>query len=480
MTQYEMNPKQATQRLSEEKTFVLWDINGCPIPDGVDPRQVRRRIESALKKSGYSGRLTITAIGDLRQTPGDNVLRELSSTGIALQHSHGLRFAFLLTKTDIVWGLYGWTFPNPSPATVMLISGHSQRRKLAPTLKIMKQEGYTTLLASPQDPAPLASPQDPAPDGLLKSYLLGVSKEWLWNSLLEGVTWTIINRRQQDLFFRVDLAAIAQYALLLPKALKISPRISRVSGTLWLVTEGEEKTLVLWHINSCPIPDGYNPFLVRPSIESALRKSGCSGSLTFSVCGNLLTQTPGANVLRELSSTGIALNHAHGLDSATLFSFIETEVEGVLLKWAHHNPSPATFMLISGPSQLECLFSTLHNLYSLRDTQFFWHILYEILLQTGSGNAFLLLLKKSGFGKAYWKMKWIQGLPDLFFRTSAVKRVSLPGLAQYAILVAKALKRENSKKSKSEEEGADEEENIETCMHEQVVEDMAHGVLFFS
>uniref|UniRef100_A0A1J3IQD1 NYN domain-containing protein n=1 Tax=Noccaea caerulescens TaxID=107243 RepID=A0A1J3IQD1_NOCCA len=68
--------------MNTKKTSVLWDINGCPVPDGFDPCLVGRRIESALKNSGCcgSGPLTITAIGDLRQT-GDEVLRDLSSVG---------------------------------------------------------------------------------------------------------------------------------------------------------------------------------------------------------------------------------------------------------------------------------------------------------------------------------------------------------------------------------------------------------------
>ncbi|CAH2058624.1 unnamed protein product [Thlaspi arvense] len=63
-----MMHNKATQR--EVKTLVVWDINGCPIPDDYDPRLVGRRIESALKNSGFSrhGPLTITAIGDLRET----------------------------------------------------------------------------------------------------------------------------------------------------------------------------------------------------------------------------------------------------------------------------------------------------------------------------------------------------------------------------------------------------------------------------
>jgi len=68
--------------------MVWWDINSCPVPDGYDARMVAHSIESELKKAGYPGPLTITAIGylnyTLKRTPG--VLQAISSTGILLKN----------------------------------------------------------------------------------------------------------------------------------------------------------------------------------------------------------------------------------------------------------------------------------------------------------------------------------------------------------------------------------------------------------
>lgn len=56
--------------------------------------------QGALKKLGYSGPVSITAYGDLKQTP-EHVLRGLSSTGVDLQHTikgfffnWGLKFSY--------------------------------------------------------------------------------------------------------------------------------------------------------------------------------------------------------------------------------------------------------------------------------------------------------------------------------------------------------------------------------------------------
>jgi len=68
--------------------MVWWDINSCPVPDGYDARMVAQFIKSELKKAGYPGPLTITAIGNLKhtlkRTPG--VLQAISSTGIFLKY----------------------------------------------------------------------------------------------------------------------------------------------------------------------------------------------------------------------------------------------------------------------------------------------------------------------------------------------------------------------------------------------------------
>ncbi|XP_022574297.1 uncharacterized protein LOC106449154 [Brassica napus] len=58
MEKYEAAPVE----LLASKISVWWDITSCPVPEGYDPRLVRKTIESKLKKTCYSGPLTITSL----------------------------------------------------------------------------------------------------------------------------------------------------------------------------------------------------------------------------------------------------------------------------------------------------------------------------------------------------------------------------------------------------------------------------------
>ncbi|CAH2059339.1 unnamed protein product [Thlaspi arvense] len=219
----------------EEKLLVLWDINGCPIPDGFDPRLVGPRIESALKKSGYSGPLTITAIGDLRRTPitpSDKVLRVLSSTGIALRHGY-----------DILPTLLEWNDHNPC-ATIMIIAAHHLLQSIAGTLSCIER----TCKLLQRDPS------------LWKSSLLGVPEVCRYAA-----------QSFDDLTTHLKSVGHADE--------ETSLKYKRMMDNK--VTHKENKTFVFWHINYCPIPDGYTPRMVRRRTESAVKNSGFSGSVTI-------------------------------------------------------------------------------------------------------------------------------------------------------------------------------------------------------
>ncbi|CAA7060366.1 unnamed protein product [Microthlaspi erraticum] len=47
------------------------------------------------------------------------------------------------------------------------------------------------------------------------------------------------------------------------------------------------KTSVWWDIDSCPVPAGYDPSLVGPSIHLALEKLGYRGPITITAVGKL-------------------------------------------------------------------------------------------------------------------------------------------------------------------------------------------------
>ncbi|CAH2059337.1 unnamed protein product [Thlaspi arvense] len=93
-------------------------------------------------------------------------------------------------ETDAEAELYEWAKKNPSPATIMVITGPSPLKYLSPPLHDLHKEGYTILLAYPQ--------RDPAPDWLWIGFLPIVQREWLWKSLLEGAmdSGTVENKQE--------------------------------------------------------------------------------------------------------------------------------------------------------------------------------------------------------------------------------------------------------------------------------------------
>ena len=50
------------------KTVAFWDMDDCPIPDGLDALTFRKNINTALWKQGFEGGVDITAFGDFCKT----------------------------------------------------------------------------------------------------------------------------------------------------------------------------------------------------------------------------------------------------------------------------------------------------------------------------------------------------------------------------------------------------------------------------
>ncbi|KFK24924.1 hypothetical protein AALP_AA8G042600 [Arabis alpina] len=104
------------------------------------------------------------------------------------------------------------------------------------------------------------------------------------------------------------------------------------------IPRGFNKTVgVWWDINTCPVPDGYDPGRVRSRIESALHEylgPGCP--ITIFCVGNLEYISP--QVLKNISSSGILLRHTF---------FRGMAVSDLLREWEKRNLPPAKIMLIS-------------------------------------------------------------------------------------------------------------------------------------
>ncbi|CAA7052613.1 unnamed protein product [Microthlaspi erraticum] len=111
-----------TSEVAEAETIVIWDIEGCPIPDGLNPSMVSQNIKTALVNAGYHGAVSINAVAD--DTTSHVTADEFESAGVKLTlvpegmkgKAHARARAMLLNV------LMGWIFKHQESTNVMFIS----------------------------------------------------------------------------------------------------------------------------------------------------------------------------------------------------------------------------------------------------------------------------------------------------------------------------------------------------------------------
>nr|VDD39970.1 unnamed protein product [Brassica oleracea] len=321
------------------KIEVWWDMRDCPIPEGYDARRVRPSIERAFKKLGYTGRVSITAYGDQNQTPC-HVLRGLSSTGVAVVQTISDS-----TRSVMYRDMVEWRGHNPPPATIVIISDQVEGEFSWDLARLQQRTRYHLFLAYSIKRC--------------KDLFLLYKANWRWEKLLEeeeeggtpagGLSSAAVfyckscNFNCQSLkTFRKHLSS---YKHGLEEAIN-SPdsRLSCVTKT-WAKNypatpeHATAKIHVLWDMNDCPIPEGYDACRVRPSIESAFKELGYTGPISITAFADQ-KQIPDHHLL-ALSSTGVVF--AHTLFPWDLHSRMITEFE----EWTKDNPAPASIMIIS-------------------------------------------------------------------------------------------------------------------------------------
>ncbi|KAH0853409.1 hypothetical protein HID58_093184 [Brassica napus] len=303
------------------KIEVWWDMRDCPIPEGYDARRVRPSIERAFKKLGYTGRVSITAYGDQNQTPC-HVLRGLSSTGVAVVQTISDS-----TRSVMYRDMVEWRGHNPPPATIVIISDQVEGEFSWDLARLQQRTRYHLFLAYSIKRC--------------KDLFLLYKANWRWEKLLEeeeeggtpagGLSSAAVfyckscNFNCQSLkTFRKHLSS---YKHGLEEAIN-SPdsRLSCVTKT-WAKNypatpeHATAKIHVLWDMNDCPIPEGYDACRVRPSIESAFKELGYTGPISITAFADQ-KQIPDHHLL-ALSSTGVVFAH-------TLFPFRPFEMPVLL------------------------------------------------------------------------------------------------------------------------------------------------------
>ncbi|VYS61239.1 unnamed protein product [Arabidopsis thaliana] len=136
------------------------------------------------------------------------------------------------------------------------------------------------------------------------------------------------------------------------------------------------KIAVWWDMKDCPIPEGYDARLVRPSIEAAFNELGYSGPISITGYSDQ-RETP-CQILRGLSSTGVAVAQIIPESRCSL-------MYSNMLEWRDLNPPPATMMLVS--DQWQHVFAwDLARLQQHTKYNLFWLIQLSLSQDKGSSS----------------------------------------------------------------------------------------------
>ncbi|CAE5963052.1 unnamed protein product [Arabidopsis arenosa] len=293
----------------EGESFVYWDIKLCPLPPYCDASLVGPRIKLFLKNEGFSGPLTIIAIGVLTDVPID-ILQKVYSSGIALR--------IVPNCPSAIRSLIGnWVFRNGPRRNIMVIS---------------KDEFFTNhcgVLHSSQycnfklfDSLPMAD------SGECRKKC--VSPFWFCS---------VCNFRN---FPCQDIDSFTNHLFGKYHQRKLFDLLRSGDGLDAPVREPLEENLkavtaVYWDIKTRPVPPGCDPHRVGPCIKRFLENKGYSGPLTITAMG-ALEDVPN-DILRGIYSSGISLNCIPYGFSISLERHIDE-----FMDW---NPPPGNIMVIS-------------------------------------------------------------------------------------------------------------------------------------
>ncbi|KAH0887338.1 hypothetical protein HID58_063434 [Brassica napus] len=313
-------------------------MKDCSVTEGIDAHRVRPSIEGGFRELGYSGPVSIKAYGDQKRTP-DHLLQALSSTGVAVVHIRSESTCTLMYK-DMV----KWREDNLPPATMMIITNQMLDVFHWDLARLQQRTRYDLFLAYSVKP---------------RAELYVATREvWLWEKLLLGTTTSTSADTAGELSSgfhckscSLDYQSVKSFKehfftenhahneVLYPQPTQLLS-VTFNWGKNYAATpeNATAKIHVFWDMFDCPIPGGYDPRRVRPSLEGAFKKLGYSGPVSITAYGDH-KQTSDVH-LQALSTTGIDVAH---VIPEKIFSLMYDD----LMDWQDDNPAPAIIMLIS-------------------------------------------------------------------------------------------------------------------------------------
>uniref|UniRef100_A0A1J3GXQ1 NYN domain-containing protein n=1 Tax=Noccaea caerulescens TaxID=107243 RepID=A0A1J3GXQ1_NOCCA len=331
---------------NKSPAVVWWDMNTCPPPEKLDPSQIRQSLESAFP---HLLPFTISAHGDLNLIPR-SLWEPILSSGIILKHG---------PAGSMPGDMRRWRDNNPPPATLFLISDSENVCEILPSFKV---RGYTITGAvkqnKPEDAAKYASLATISWDHILSVAWYGRTTGRVMDKCSETAWVCNMCIDSSHPFAGESYESLTRHMSSAEHSIQESIWMNPSSGD----EEDEElsseddldnemmqnkKTGVWWDMDTCPPPEGLDPYQVRQSIESMFSDHL---PLNVSAIGNLNSIDAG---VFPILSAGFFTKHGLGGPRDILKD---------IQRWAWNTPSPATLVLISDDEQAFLTSGYLHRL----------------------------------------------------------------------------------------------------------------------
>ncbi|KAG7566567.1 putative zinc-ribbon domain plant [Arabidopsis suecica] len=121
------------------KNYVVWDVDNCNIPKGMEPSQIARNICKALRSANLLGSVTIDAAGTKIT---DRIQEKLQSSGIRVSRVYSAKPQ--ATDIKLITRLGIWTKENPEAANILIVSGDGDFNDIAEHLRV---RGHNVMVA---------------------------------------------------------------------------------------------------------------------------------------------------------------------------------------------------------------------------------------------------------------------------------------------------------------------------------------------
>ncbi|KFK42975.1 hypothetical protein AALP_AA1G063500 [Arabis alpina] len=169
----------STPMVVTKSTCVFWDVDDCPIPNGLDPNLAYQNIKSSLVNNLYDGSLEIKLYGEKKPFSDDFML----DNEITFVHKakEGVLPARVMLLDIVTWARrHPPSYENYRQSFVLVMSQDLIRdAMLVDTLDSLYKRAYDVLVAQSDEVALTLGPNS-------RVLPFKVPSVWIWTSLVAG------------------------------------------------------------------------------------------------------------------------------------------------------------------------------------------------------------------------------------------------------------------------------------------------------